>query len=275
MKNATGKKYTVEIATVTPEMAKQLIETSQRNRTINQRRVDKYASDMANGKWSPATMLIIDEDGHVVDAHHRLLAVIKAGKPIPMVIFSGLEKRYIPYIDTGRPRSAGDMLAFIEELDGVKSLRNKSALVRVALMVKSGDCRRMIGFDEIANFMIDERDLVNASYEDFTLIRPLGVTVGVGSAILLIRKANPACGKVDKFINEVAYGEMLRSGMPTYALRSALFNNSRLGGVTRQINDVYYVLTAWQGYVTGAEMKLLRRPKLYDTCKDFKVAIAG
>ena len=273
MKKATENKYAVEIVTVTPEMAKELLDSSLRNRTVNQRRVDKYALDMSSGKWSPATMLITDEDGHMVDAHHRLLAVIKAGKPIQMVKFTGLDKKFIPYIDTGRPRTAGDMLAFIDGLDGVKSLRNKSALVRVVILAKSQNWARIVGFDEIANCMLDNCDNVNASYEDFSLIRPLGATIGVAAAIYLIREANPSCGKVDKFINELAYGEMIQSGMPTYALRNALFNN-RAVGAQRQMNDVYYVLRAWNGYVNGESIKLIRRPKVYNSKEDFKVAVA-
>lgn len=274
MKKATDNKYTVQLVTVTPEMARKLLDTSPRNRTINQKRVDKYAHDMIVGNWSPATMLIVDEDGHMVDAHHRLLAVIKAGKPIEMVKFTGLDKRFLPYIDTGRSRSAGDMLAFIEGLDGVKSLRNKSALVRVVCLIKMHDGSRIVGFDEIANCMLDNKDLVNASYEDFLLVRPLGATVGVAAAIYLIREANPACGNVDKFVNELAYGEMLQIGMPTYALRNALFNNNRTSGGQRQLNDVYFVLRAWKGYVSGEEMKQLRRPKVYDYKEDFQVAVA-
>lgn len=272
MKKATSNKYAVEIITVTPEVAKEILDTSLRNRTVNQRRVDKYALDMASGNWSPATMLITDEDGHMVDAHHRLLAVIKAGKPVEMVKFTGLDKRFIPYIDTGRPRSAGDMLAFIEGLEGVKSLRNKSALVRVVLLIKSHDWQRIVGFDEIANCMLDNKDLVNASYEDFMLVRSLGSTVGVAAAIYLIREANPSCSKVEKFINELAYGEMIQNGMPTYALRNALFNNRASGG-QRQLNDVYFVLRAWSGYVNGEEIKQLRRPKVYSYKEDFKVAV--
>lgn len=272
MRENAKNKYAVEIVTVTPDMARAMLDTSLRNRTVSQLRVDKYAHDMSIGNWSPATMLITDEDGHMVDAHHRLLAVIKAGKPIQMVKFTGLEKRFIPYIDTGRPRSAGDMLAFVDGLDGISSLRNKAALVRLALLAKAGGVLKIIGHDEIANFMLDHLDNVNASYNEFTHIHGCSASAGVAAAIYLIHEANPSCGKVDKFINELTYGEMIQSGMPTYALRSAL-SNCRTNGSQRQLVDVYFVLRAWKAFVDGEEMTLLRKPKSFNRKEDFSAAV--
>jgi len=265
--------YSIKVETITPDLAKEFLGTSLRNRTINQRRVDMYAQEMIHGKWSPATLLIMDSDGHLVDAHHRLNAVIKAGVAVDMVVFRGLEKRFIPSIDTGRPRSAGDMLAFIEGLDDMKSLRNKAALVRNVLIVRSGMLASMPAHDEIANFMIANRNIVDECYTDFCKIRALGVTIGVGAAIFLIREANGNhAAKIAEFVDQIATGEMLTSKMPTYALRSALFNNNRSSGGRRIRGDMYFVLKAWRAFVHNEEIKILRRPKVFEN-EDFGAAV--
>ena len=40
------------------------------------------------------------------------------------------------------------------------------------------------------------------------------------------------------------------------------------------MNDVYFVLRAWKAYVDGEEMKLLRRPRVFNPKEDFRVAVA-
>lgn len=255
--------YNVSIRTITPADAARYLETSKRNRSINQDRVNRYAYDMASGRWSPATMLIIDEDGNMVDAHHRMKAVVQSDVPVQMCVFTGLPKRFIPYIDTGRPRSAGDMLAFIEGLDGVGSLRNKAVIARLVLKIRHAEYGIMPNFDDIAEFMLANKLLVEQAYQDYSAIKPLGATLGAGAAFFLIREANGNSYALSEFISKTATGEMLKAGMPAYALRNALFANSKTthGGGARQKNDIYFVLKAWEAHATGKTMQILRRPK--------------
>lgn len=254
--------YNVSIQTITPADAAKYLETSKRNRTIHMPRVAQYARDMASGRWSPATMLIIDEDGNMVDAHHRMMAVVNAGVPVQMCVFTGLPKRFIPCIDTGRPRTAGDMLAFIEGLDGVGSLRNKAVIARLVLKIRSGDFTTMISFDDIAEFMLANKLLVEQATRDYSALKPIGATLGAGAAFYLIREAEGNSSVLEEFITQTATGEMLKAGMPTYALRNAIFANSKAGyGSTRQKIDIYFVLKAWEAHVNGKPMQFLRRPK--------------
>lgn len=264
----------VAIRRITPENAKAYLATSERNRRVNENRVKRYALDMKNGNWSPATLLIFDEDGHMVDAHHRMQAVIAAGVAVDMCVFTGLPKRFIPFIDTGRPRTAGDMLAFIEGLDGVGALQNKSTIVRLVLASGRGCAGAMISHDEIANFMLDNKSAVNEAYVFYNAIKPLGPTLAAGAAAYMIKSAFPMMSdKFDEFKTQIIGGEMLKAGMPTYALRNALFANSKTrSGGQRQKNDIYYILKAWRAFVRGEEIKILRRPKTYEA-SDFTAAV--
>ena len=85
-----AKNYKLVLRMVSPAEAKRNLETSERNRQINKARVQRYAEDMRAGKWSPATLLVFDEDGHMVDGHHRMLAVVEAGMAVPFCVLVGV-----------------------------------------------------------------------------------------------------------------------------------------------------------------------------------------
>ena len=263
MKATVNKNINVSFRTITPSDAKKYLATSERNRAINIRRVERYARDMVNGCWSPATLLIFDDDGHMVDAHHRMEAVVKANVPVQMCVLTGLPKRYVPAIDTGRPRTAGDMLAFVDGLEGVGGLRNKAAIARLILAMERCDTAFTPSYNEIADKMLEEIDLINKAYTAYGSIKTLGATVGVAAGVYRIYKANGyECKKFDEFWNQVASGEMLQSGMPAFALRNAIFTNGRTKcGGGRQWADVYFVLRAWSAYVANEQIRVMRRPK--------------
>lgn len=264
MSTNNKKRYTVKMETITPKYAKELLGTVQRNRRLSEHRVDKYASDMRAGKWSPATMLILDDNGNLVDANHRLNAVIKSGVPVDMVVFHGLETKYLPFIDTGRPRSAGDMLAFMEEMDGVASLRNKAAIARHVIAFDknmTGLGLPPVGYDDIANIMIDNKDLFVTSYADQQACRGIGGCCGIGVASYLIRRDSKAPqNEIDQFFLQIAYGENIRKGDAAYAARGAILGNRGTGG-SKIKRDMYIVLKAWDAYIRRETCQFIRIPK--------------
>lgn len=263
------QKYTVKIETITPEIAKRLLESNEKNRKINPERVMKYANDMKRGMWSAATMLIVDEDGHLIDANHRLNAVIKADTPVQMVVFSGLEKKYLPFIDTGRPRSAGDMLAFMDGVEGVGGLKNASAIARNVLAYRTQNLSRTIyvGYDEIAKLIIDEKECMATAMKFYNAAHRrcaigCGLSAGGGAAMfLIIQKNKDSIGDFNAFCNRVIYGENITKQSPEYAARCAILNNSHYTGQTRIVRDMYTILRAWEAHVKGESLQQVRIPK--------------
>lgn len=256
----------VKLEIITPKRAKMLLGTSQRNRKINPDRVAKYANDMKSGKWSPATLLIIDEDGQLVDAHHRLNAVIAANTSVRMVVVSGLEKRFVPYIDTGRPRSAGDMLKFCEQMDGVASIQNKAAMAKIIIGTLGGGSERNkfnVSYDMLANFMIDNIEVVNYCYDIYRRFKPMGGTLAIGAAVWFIHHTGYDNDLFELFVNRVVNGEDIHSGMPEYAVRNAFISNGRSKcGATRQKRDFLFFLMAWADVKEGHKREIYRAPRV-------------
>ena len=97
---------------ITPEKAQVYLKTSLGNRPISQPTVLSYADSMKSGKWMLNGMCIIfDADGHLIDGHHRLLAVIKAGIPVKFDVARGVSADAFTTYDCGRHRTLGQLIA--------------------------------------------------------------------------------------------------------------------------------------------------------------------
>lgn len=103
---------------VDTELAKRLLASQEiKNRNISARLVQKYARDMAHGKWQPNGETIkLDPDGRLIDGQHRLTAVIEAASRNPaftgitLDVVYGVTAEALPTLDTGRKRSLRDVV---------------------------------------------------------------------------------------------------------------------------------------------------------------------
>jgi len=77
--------YTVD---VTPELAKSWLDANELDRPVSELDVQKYAAHMEAGLWQPLSHngIAFTEDGMLLDGLHRLHAVIRCGKTVPMVV---------------------------------------------------------------------------------------------------------------------------------------------------------------------------------------------
>jgi len=90
--------------------------------------VKEYVSAMIEGEWLyNGEAIKFDRDGRLVDGQHRLEAVVKANKPIAFLVIRGLDPEVFKTIDTGKKRSAGDVLA----IKGVKNPNAVGAAMRL------------------------------------------------------------------------------------------------------------------------------------------------
>lgn len=97
---------------ITPAIAQVYLQTSLGNRPTSDSTVLSYANTMRKGKWMLNGMCIIfDSEGHLIDGHHRLLAVIKAGIPIKFDVARGVPSDAFTTYDCGRHRTLGQLIA--------------------------------------------------------------------------------------------------------------------------------------------------------------------
>ncbi len=79
------------------------------------RRVEQYAEMMKRGDWLPTDQGIgINTKGQAINGQHRLNAIIKADKPITMLVVRGLMDRALLVTDQGAKRTAHDQIKLRE-----------------------------------------------------------------------------------------------------------------------------------------------------------------
>lgn len=114
--------------TITPEVAKELLENNTSNRKVRGRVVNAYAEEMLNDNWQlNGEAVQIADSGILMNGQHRLLACCKANKPFSTFVVSGVSGDTVfSTIDTGTKRTASDVFG----MEGIKySTSIASALV--------------------------------------------------------------------------------------------------------------------------------------------------
>lgn len=101
-----------EVATITPTIARHIMEQNLDNRGVLESAVAQIAADITNDRWElNGESIIIAKDGHLNDGQHRLLAIIQADRPVQAVMTFGVSRRSRFTVDQGRVRSVAQFLA--------------------------------------------------------------------------------------------------------------------------------------------------------------------
>ena len=94
-------KLTIEIETITPEIAQVWLEKNTNNRTIRQMVVDRYADEMCSGAWKlNAETIKFSRDGTLLDGQHRLWAVVESKVTIQSFVARGISADALQTIDS-------------------------------------------------------------------------------------------------------------------------------------------------------------------------------
>lgn len=120
---------------VTPEMAAGYLAANKRNRPLRKARVERYARDMAEGRWQMnGETIIISDEGNLLNGQHRLEALVKAAVPVWMMVTTGVPESAFSTMDAGLTRTAGDVLG----MKGILNFNQVAAVARICLNYKDG-----------------------------------------------------------------------------------------------------------------------------------------
>lgn len=123
------------VENITPDQAKEYLKCNNINRPVVQTAVDKYANLMERGDWKlNGEALCFTEGGALVNGQHRLLAIIKSGKTIPMLVVRGCEDGSFLTYDQGRSRTAADIFA----LSDIPNASQMSSCIQKYVKLKAG-----------------------------------------------------------------------------------------------------------------------------------------
>lgn len=111
-------KVSAEVVTMTPKEASQILEQQKdsptKNRHLSQGRVEQYAATMKEDKWKlNGQPIVLDQNDQLLDGQHRLWACVVSDTPFRTLLVRGVDRDVFPTLDTGKPRSGGDVLSMM------------------------------------------------------------------------------------------------------------------------------------------------------------------
>lgn len=145
----------MKVVEVTPEMARQWLYRNLGNRPLTNAVVNRYARDMADGRWKMAGDPIrFSKTGKLIDGQHRLSAILKTGLTILCVVVTDLDDSIFNVIDTGRVRSKSDVI-YIEHGLPVETskLLSSSAMLAYCYSNELYSFKPSVTNDELAEYV--------------------------------------------------------------------------------------------------------------------------
>lgn len=116
---------------ITPERAEAALATSKgnprwKNKTVDYGNVSNIARDIEAGNWKPGNgSIAFDEDGNLIDGHHRMKAVVMANKPIDVWVCYGVDADGKNHIDDNKSRTVTQRMGVNKFIPGMASMHMK------------------------------------------------------------------------------------------------------------------------------------------------------
>lgn len=237
-----------KIVTITPTLAERYLERNKSNRNIRPRKVDEYARAIIKGHWHLTPQGIsLTRDGYLIDGQHRLLAVIKAKKPVDMVVTSGVEQGAQQYMDAGIPRRIADNLKMFH---GMANAGRIATVTRALKLLETG-VHEGILLDESLDYV----KKYQAGIDWYFSGAGAATASGWHSAALIWVHKHGWSYTAELFAEEYRTLEGLTRGSPVLALRRSLEGGRRGGGLTASLSVAMRTLTALMHYEEGDEIK--------------------
>lgn len=244
----------MSVQTLTPAHATALLDANDSNRTVRRRLVTTYARDMAAGRWQfTGEAIKVAEDGVLLDGQHRLMAIVEAGVPVPMLVIRGLSHAAQAAMDTGAKRTAGDALSLRGE-------RTSALLASVAKMILSDGSRLHIDPSTTELIEIVESDptlrWVLENFPPFQLKHLTSPTV-VGYAYWRLHQIEPY--QTAEFFEKLTTLVGLPAGSPILALHRRLTAHVRNKSSRQHRREaLFYIFTSWNAWRRGEERALVK-----------------
>lgn len=252
---SNSHKIVVRVAMITPDMADAMLADRGPNRHVAASVINKYARDMAVGRWKLNGQTIkIASDGRLLDGQHRLEAAKKAKQPFPAIIVEGLASGVFSSLDIGRRRAMSDVL---RERGEINTIILASSL-RWLWMLKNGVVLAANSSPTNSELLdvLDAHPDIRLSLRHVAAIRDI---MGSGIAAALHRsfaEVDPV--RADEFFDRLIDGVQLAENSPIRRLRERLIkartaNRVRLPEAERMAISI----KAWNAYREERPMQLL------------------
>jgi hypothetical protein len=253
---------TMSVETINPTTAQRYLNTAATNRRSRQGKIDQYARDMTAGRWH-SSVLRFNEAGELVDGQHRLWAVVASGTEQSFYVERGLTPDAVRTLDQGLPRTAGDVLAILGEVNAT----NLGGAIRLARwfslfpgLAPTSQSREPFSPDEMIDYLKANpgiRESVKLGKHRVNKAIPFSSSLA-GAVHYLASRQNQA--KADEFFEQLATGAQMVERTGPYMLRNAIITDRLKPREERMNPNAVAAITikAWNAWLHDREIKVLR-----------------
>jgi len=219
----------IEIVTMTPEWALQILTQNTCNRRLIENIVAKYSREIEEGRWRLTQQgIAISTDNVLLDGQHRLTAIAKTGIPMQLVMATGCDPDIFSVIDTGRARRASDIMSIV----GAPNSTTQAAGLKLYALYLSRPGENwhnkiypsnsyLTGFYKEVKTKADyASELATSAYAKFRCISKSATM----AFILIALDAGIKKEVIEGFCQRLACGAGLEADSPVLRYRSALMN---------------------------------------------------
>lgn len=256
---STRKVPSSSMVTVTPEMAKNWLDTvNTHNRTVRDTTIQTYARDMEHGNWlQTGEPIKFSVKGVLLDGQQRLAAMVRSNVTLELFAVWDLSLEAQAFMDTGRKRTAANML----ELAGEKDSAVLASAAKLALGVESG-LPKPSAYEathaEVANYVKAHPELRRA----VEVTRPFARRTDCGPSVVAYTYYELARlgDLMEAYDFWFSVGENIAKypGDPALALKR-FFTEARRNHRTLTLNQrLSAIYRAWNVRVAGMELRSIR-----------------
>jgi hypothetical protein len=250
--------------TIDPAQATAIMKRNTDNRPILPRTVAYYRDRIMAGGWHLTHQgMAMDTRGVLQDGQHRLQACIDADREISVPYFCGMATENFKAIDEGKNRSIADLLGKEAVMDrtlvGVTvrlTAAYREPLPRQFMRVKISNEQLYDSFKGDSARLVEATAFARRNYQKAGL-----VPSALGAAAYLLWDANGHDNTyVEAFLNGLVHGTkgdsriLLDIDDPRLILRNELAARRRTGSRLRAIEQMGYVLLAWNLIVDRSQV---------------------
>jgi hypothetical protein len=261
-----GKGITHEVVDLTPAMAEELLKRNTHNRSLSDREVLKWATEMEQGRWRyNGEAIKISDDGTILDGQHRLTALtLCIGVTIKVLIVSGLPADTQMTMDQGKKRKASDQLC----LNGFRVDNSSAAALKQFILWDENLFHARTATQEARTTAPKIVAWVEANHDMAQLITdahkfrgiPIKASVMQAAYGIIVCSTEQTIDVVDEFFGRCADGVGLELNSPILTLRNRLvkIRSERLHITERDLIGLF--IQAWNHWRKGKPLQKLQRP---------------
>src|SRR5690625_96763 len=252
-----------EVITVTPRLAKQLLEQNTGNRKISAVNLERVKASMTRNEWvMNGEAIKIAQSGKILDGQHRLQAAVDTDTTFPTLIVYGLDNIAQDTMDTGKRRTLADVL----QIAGYKNTTNLASIVQSIIRSERHSIRHATT-NSATKYPVTNRQAIDRlerepSLEDLPgIVRgttKYGMTVRVAGLLFYVFSKIDAEDAQD-FFEKFESGAGLERGNPILTLRNQLLTmKQEARGAVNPSYMAALIIKAWNKYRDGESAHMLK-----------------